>query len=82
MTRAEVPDNVPVLVHSPVGLVSFQPSEYVSGSNHSVIAATLSREMMSGTSGLPSMEATNLASSGVEVTQAPAPDNDLMSLPP
>ena len=82
MMSALVPEQVPVRVHSPVGLVSFHPREKVSRSNHSVMRRTLSTLMMSGTSGRPSMEATKRQSSAVEAAQAPAPERVGMSLPP
>ena len=82
LTRALVPANVPVLLQPFQGVESFHPSANVSLSKYSVICATLSGEIMSLTSGLPSMDATNLASSAVEPHHAPAPESIGRLLPP
>ena len=81
-TRAEVPENEPVRVHSPSTVQSTQPSEKISSDRRAVIWYTVKGFTWSATAGMPSMEATKRASSGVEPIQAPAPDSPWMSLPP
>ena len=81
-TRAQVPDNVPDLLQPLSGLVSFQPRENVSVSKYSVMSLNDSSEIISGTSGRPSMEATNLAISAGDPHHAPAPERRGMLFPP